>query len=202
MHTAQRWPWSTSRLMRSKRMGSLRPPNCLLKVAASSVMARSSCGRARSGMGGAGRRGATAVRPRGRGTAAGSILLPRAMKITRVTPHVLEAPITNAFYYSQGYYPSRTAVLLEVRTDDGLVGWGQAAGAPATLPVIVERQYAPLVVGKDPRDWRVLWHKLGGLRGGHYGVISGLEIAFLDLAGKAAWPPISPLLRRAGRQRG
>ena len=123
------------------------------------------------------------------------------MKITSVATHVLEAPIVDKFYYSQGYYPSRTCVLLEVRTDDGLVGWGQASGAPAVVPAMVERQYAPLVIGRDPRDWRALWYRIGGLRGGHYGVISGLEVALLDLAGKAAGQPVYRLLGGAVRDR-
>jgi D-galactarolactone cycloisomerase len=123
------------------------------------------------------------------------------MKITGIACHVLHAPITNAFYYSQGFYPGRDAVLVEVQTDEGLAGWGQASGAPATLPTILERQYAPIVLGRDPRDWKALWHRLGGLRGGHYGIISGLEIALLDLAGKAAGWPVYRLLGGAVRDR-
>src|SRR5829696_238008 len=102
------------------------------------------------------------------------------MKITGVVCHVLHAPIEAKFYYSQGYYPGRDAVLVEVRTDEGLTGWGQAAGAPAVTPLLVENGYAPLLLGKDPRDWQARWLELGGLRGGHFGIISGLEIALLD----------------------
>src|SRR5688572_15645638 len=105
------------------------------------------------------------------------------MKITGVRCHVLHAPIEAKFYYSQGYYPGRDAVMLEISTDEGLVGWGQASGAPALTPLTVEKMYAPRLIGKDPRDWAARWHELGGLRGGHFGIISGLEIALLDLAG-------------------
>jgi D-galactarolactone cycloisomerase len=123
------------------------------------------------------------------------------MKITGVVCHVLRATIANAFYYSQGYYPAREAVLVQVQTDAGLTGWGQAAGSPAALPAIVGRQYAPLLLGRDPRDWAAHWHRLGGLRGGHYGAISGLEMALLDLAGQAAELPVHRLLGGAVRQR-
>jgi D-galactarolactone cycloisomerase len=123
------------------------------------------------------------------------------MKITAITTHVLHASITNKFYYSQGYYPGRDAVLVEIRTDEGLTGWGQASGPPATTPVVIERQYAPRLIGKDPRNWGALWPALGGLRGGHYGVLSGLEIALLDLAGKAAGQPVHQLLGGAVRDR-
>lgn len=123
------------------------------------------------------------------------------MKITKIACHVLRAPITNSFYYSQGFYPARDAVLVEVHTDQGISGWGQCSGPPATTPLAVERQYAPLLAGKDPRDWQVLWHTIGGLRGGHYGIISGLEMALLDLAGKAAGLPVYKLLGGAFRDR-
>ena len=123
------------------------------------------------------------------------------MKITGVTCHVLHAPIEAKFYYSQGYYPGRDAVVLEVQTDEGLVGWGNASGGGAVVQAMVERQYAPLLVGQDPRDWGALWLKMGGLRGGHYGIISGLEIALLDLAGKAAGWPVYRLLGGAMRDR-
>lgn len=123
------------------------------------------------------------------------------MKITAIVCHVLHASIANTFYYSQGYYAARDAVLVEIRTDEGLAGWGQAAGAPATLPAMIDQQYAPLLLGRDPRDWHALWHQLGGLRGGHYGIISGLEIALLDLAGKAAGQPVYRLLGGALRDR-
>ena len=58
------------------------------------------------------------------------------MKIAAVRCHALRAPIEDAFYYSQGYYGARGAVLLEVRTDDGLSGWGDCAGDAALLPAL------------------------------------------------------------------
>ncbi|HEX2035215.1 MAG TPA: mandelate racemase/muconate lactonizing enzyme family protein [Chloroflexota bacterium] len=123
------------------------------------------------------------------------------MKITAVDCHVLRAPLVNPFYYSQGYYPSREAVLVELRTDQDLSGWGQCSGAGAALPAIIRSQYAPRLLGRDPGEWQALWHTLGGLRGAHYGALSGLEMALLDLAGKAAGRPIHRLLGGALRDR-
>ncbi len=123
------------------------------------------------------------------------------MKITQVVCYVLRADIERPFYYSQGFYSSREAILIEVRTDDGLSGWGEAFGTVDSVPVEVERRYAPLVVGKDPSKWGPLWLCLGGLRGGHFGIISGLEIAILDLAGKIVGQPVHTLLGGAVRDR-
>ena len=123
------------------------------------------------------------------------------MKITRVVTHALRAQLADPFAYSQGFYPHRDAVLVEVRTDQGLTGWGQCSGSVDVVPRAVERQYAPRLIGQDPRDWQRLWHLMGGLTGGHYGIISGLDIALLDLAGKAAGCPVSRLLGGAFRSR-
>jgi len=123
------------------------------------------------------------------------------MKITQIVTHALRARIQDSFYYSQGYYPHREAVLVELRTDEGLAGWGQCSGSVESAPQIIERQYAPRLIGQDPRDWQRLWYEMGGLTGGHYGIISGLEIALLDLAGKAAGWPVYKLLGGAFRDK-
>ena len=132
------------------------------------------------------------------------------MKITDVRCHVLRAPIQNTFFYSQGYYSARGAVLLEVVSDDGLSGWGDCAGDPALLPAYVAAHVAPRLAGKDPRDWQRLWHALGGLgvleganapAAVHYGALSGVQVALLDLAGKAAGLPVYRLLGGAFRDR-
>jgi len=123
------------------------------------------------------------------------------MKITQIVTHALRARIQDSFYYSQGYYLHREAVLVELRTDEGLAGWGQCSGSVESAPQIIERQYAPRLIGQDPRDWQRLWSEMGGLTGGHYGIISGLEIALLDLAGKAAGWPVYKLLGGAFRDK-
>jgi D-galactarolactone cycloisomerase len=123
------------------------------------------------------------------------------MRITGVATHFLRARLEHPFAYAQGHYPVREAVLVELRTDAGLSGWGECSGDPGAVTALVARRYAPLLAGSDPRDWQVLWHRLGGLGGGHLGVVSGLEMAALDVAGKAAGVPVHRLLGGAFRER-
>jgi D-galactarolactone cycloisomerase len=132
------------------------------------------------------------------------------VKITQVRCHVLRAPIRNTFHYSQGYYPARSAVLLEVVTDEGPSGWGDCAGDPATLPAYVAAHVAPRLEGQDPREWQKHWYALGGLGAitgmnapapVHYGALSGVQMALLDLTGKAAGQPVYQLLGGAFRDR-
>lgn len=93
-------------------------------------------------------------------------------------------------------------LLVRIDTDQGLSGWGEAFGyntIPATRAVL-ERQIAPLVIGRDARDIRGLnadlqktMHLFG--RGGPaMFAISGVDIALWDLAGKAAGLPLCQLL--------
>ena len=48
------------------------------------------------------------------------------MKITAIHAHVLRTPLDTPFAFSQGWVTERAAVIVEVVTDGGLVGWGEA----------------------------------------------------------------------------
>ncbi|MEM8550826.1 MAG: mandelate racemase/muconate lactonizing enzyme family protein [Pseudomonadota bacterium] len=125
------------------------------------------------------------------------------MKITSVTSHVLRYTLPEPLGYSQAMYAARTAHLVEVRTDAGLVGWGECFGpGPVALAnrTIVESVLAPALVGRDPLEREVLFHELyNGLRDhGQKGMplqaISGVDIALWDIAGKHFGVPLSTLL--------
>ena len=93
-------------------------------------------------------------------------------------------------------------VIVQIKTDDGLVGWGEAFGYGQHLAAtaIVNHTLRPLLIGRDPSDIRgivdTLQRKLHIF--GRYGVtifaISGVEIALWDLAGKRAGQPLYRLL--------
>ena len=47
------------------------------------------------------------------------------MIISRITTHILRAPIPErTFYSSQAAFPERNSLLVRVEADNGLVGWG------------------------------------------------------------------------------
>jgi L-alanine-DL-glutamate epimerase-like enolase superfamily enzyme len=48
------------------------------------------------------------------------------MKITQVRAHVLRSALEQPFAFSQGWVSSRGATLVEVQTDEGVTGWGEA----------------------------------------------------------------------------
>jgi D-galactarolactone cycloisomerase len=126
------------------------------------------------------------------------------VKITDIRAHVLRSPLEQPFAFSQGWVHSRGATLVEVTTDEGLVGWGEALcqglQPPEIAAAAVRHALAPLVIGADPLEPEVLWHRMYhhtrdcGQKGALIGAISALDIAFWDIAGKARGEPVARLL--------
>ena len=131
------------------------------------------------------------------------------MKITRITSHVLGYDLPERLGYSQQYYDKRTAHLDEVETDAGVTGWGECFG-PGNVALankaIVEQVIQPLVLGLDPIDRDVIWHKVynllrdHGQKGMPLQSLSGVDIALWDIAGKVAGLPLYALIGGAHRR--
>ena len=130
------------------------------------------------------------------------------MKITAVKSHVLAYDLPEELGYSQQYYAKRTAHLVEVQTDEGITGWGECFG-PGNIALankgIVEGVIQPLILGDDPLDRDVIWHKVYNLTRDHgqkgmpIQSLSGVDIALWDIAGKVAGLPIHKLIGGAHR---
>ena len=125
------------------------------------------------------------------------------MKIVEVISHVLQHELESELGYSQQYYNKRTAHLVEVRTDEGITGWGECFG-PGNVAIanksIVENVIQPLVIGMDPNDREVIWHRVynllrdHGQKGMPLQALSGVDIALWDIAGKVTGQPIYQLI--------
>jgi len=128
------------------------------------------------------------------------------MKITQVKCHQLQSKVEKPFTSSRGWlYSVRTAMLVEVITDDGIIGWGECYGPAAVTRTIVESLLAPRIIGRDPFDVEVIWEELYnrvkdyGLTGMTISGISGVDIALWDIIGKVYNKPIHKLLGGAFR---
>ena len=126
------------------------------------------------------------------------------MKITQVRAHVLRSALEQPFAFSQGWVSSRGATLVEVQTDEGITGWGEALcqglQPPEIAAAAIEHVLKGLVVEADPLQPEVLWHRMYhqtrdyGQKGALIGAISGIDIALWDIAGKARREPVAKLL--------
>jgi len=132
------------------------------------------------------------------------------VRITAIKSHVLQYDLEEELGYSQQYYAKRTAHLVEVQTDEGVTGWGECfGGGPVAFAnkTIVEQVIAPLIVGMDPQEREVIWHKVynllrdHGQKGMPIQALSGVDIALWDIAGKVCGLPVYKLLGGAFRDR-
>ncbi len=130
------------------------------------------------------------------------------MKITRIISHVLQYDMPEVLGYSQQYYDKRTTHLVEIQTDEGVTGWGECFG-PGNVAIanksIVEKVIQPMVLGMDPLDKDVIWHKVYNLLRDHgqsgmpIQALSGVDIALWDITGKISDLPLHKLVGGAHR---
>jgi D-galactarolactone cycloisomerase len=133
------------------------------------------------------------------------------VKIAEVRAHCIASALETPFAFSQGWVKRRGACIVEVRTDEGLTGWGEALcqglQPPQIAAAAIESALAPLLAGADPLQIEPLWQRMYmhtrdyGMKGALMAAISGVDIALWDLAGKILGQPVWRLLGGAHRER-
>ena len=132
------------------------------------------------------------------------------MRITEVRTTPLSLPYEKPYHWAQGVVNAATVVLVEVRTDEGLSGYGECVGTPSAEAVEAHlRLAAAHCIGESPfantRLMRIAYHALfqalGTCSAPRYGalVLAGLEMALWDLMGKATGRAVHELLGGALR---
>ena len=145
------------------------------------------------------------------------------MKITEVRTRVVEwegavAPLPPHFCTnpmdlvafgnaSMGNFAFHGWVLVELFTDSGLVGLGNAALSPRVTKTLIDSYLKPLLIGADPWDTEYLWQQMYrrtmafGRKGVAMTAISAVDIALWDLLGKDAKQPVYRLLGGRTKER-
>ena len=149
------------------------------------------------------------------------------MKITRVEATWLQVPIPEGRQHVSDFGRATTfdTALVRVETDAGITGVGEAkvsAGSPGDyhgVVAIINHEFAPGLIGADPRNITRIWENLYSGTRGHYAIarghvfpamgrrgvsisaISGIDIALWDILGKSLNVPVWQLLggRKAER---
>jgi L-alanine-DL-glutamate epimerase-like enolase superfamily enzyme len=120
------------------------------------------------------------------------------MKIISVNAYPLQYPEPH------DHNNLRYITLARVETDDGATGWGECISqfpeSAVAAKTVIERGYAPLLLGENPIDVERLWRKMLG-RVWWYGPqgiaafgISAVDMALWDLKGKALHLPVCQVL--------
>lgn len=90
--------------------------------------------------------------------------------------------------------------VVEVETDNGIVGLGNVALAPRIAKAIIDEYLTPLVIGQDPWDYEYINQRLyrathaWGRKGVGMAAISAIDIAIWDILGKSVNQPVFKLL--------
>jgi galactonate dehydratase len=128
------------------------------------------------------------------------------IRITDVIAHPLTQRLPQPTVTSWGKYTEVSIVLVEVRTDAGIIGVGEALArfSPKAYAELIETSLKPRLVGGNPADiqahWRTMRRALSGRAGGMlFEAIAGVDIALWDILGKVAGLPIYRLLGGMGR---
>jgi D-galactarolactone cycloisomerase len=125
--------------------------------------------------------------------------MPEAVKITSIGLHLVECLLPEPQGNASAFFDRRSALLVEVRTDEGIAGWGETWHSPPAAWTIIETMLASSVLGQDPLEHRRLWHAMHGnlgyeRQGPGLMALSAVDMALWDLRGRALRQPIARLL--------
>ena len=96
---------------------------------------------------------------------------------------------------------------VRIHTDTGLSGLGESYYLPRAVAAVIHDVYAPLLLGRDPRDIENHWNNLFalvnfcGAMGAEMRAISAVDVALWDLFGQIAGQPIYMMLGGRSRDR-
>ena len=128
------------------------------------------------------------------------------IKDIRLHQLTIEVGESRAFGNARGRYARRGSVVVEVVTDGGERGWGEAWGAAPAATLGYFETVKPLFIGRDVFDRNSAWHEI--LKNSYSlrvqnqltAVVRGINIALYDLAGKLTGLPVYKLLGAPDRE--
>lgn len=98
------------------------------------------------------------------------------------------------------------AILVQIRTDQGITGYGLGGGGGAAV-YIIENHLRDLLIGADARNVQLLWDQIFsstsfyGRKGVVIQALSGIDLALWDAAGQALNQPVWRMLGGAAREK-
>src|SRR5260370_24034478 len=98
------------------------------------------------------------------------------------------------------------AILVEIKTEQGLAGYGMGGGGGAAA-YIIEHHLGPLITGANALNVEAIWEQMYnatlfyGRKGVTIMAISGVDLALWDIRGKHAGQPVYKLLGGPNREK-
>ncbi len=123
-------------------------------------------------------------------------------RTTPLPPHFCTNPmdLLQLPQASMGTFTFHEWLIVEIFTDEGLAGIGNAALAPQVTKQTIDLYLKPLLINQNPWDIEFLWQHMYrktmafGRKGIGMAAISAVDIALWDLLGKSAKQPVYRLL--------
>ncbi|MEI7450851.1 MAG: mandelate racemase/muconate lactonizing enzyme family protein [Desulfomonile sp.] len=129
------------------------------------------------------------------------------MKVTEIKVYLLEKRLTSSMCISRGGFTIRNHAIVEVHTDEGISGLGEAVGSAQLAKATIDQHLGRLAYGLDPRnieevrkkllDSQVYFERMGSTVCG----ASAIEMACWDIKAKALGVPLYELLGGLSRDR-
>ena len=134
------------------------------------------------------------------------------MKITEINTTPLLIPYQKPFHWAQGVIDAAEVVLVEVKTDARVIGYGESIGSPSAVAIqALLQQAGSLCIGQDVFHYASLMRRVYQRLFAAHGtcsaprfsaqVLAGLEMALWDAMGKAVARPVHELLGGPVRDR-
>jgi len=128
------------------------------------------------------------------------------MRIVGIEPIVVDVPLREPVHGVHGITDVQRSVLVRVTTDEGMEGWGNVDPSPGYSAMSAEdvhgtvQRIAPALAGADPFNVRHALAVMDTHAAGRYEAIAAVEMALIDLKGRALGLPAHSLL--GGRVKG
>ena len=125
------------------------------------------------------------------------------MKIISIKAHQLAVPLVHPYVLSKEYgvYSTATPVIVEVVTDEGVVGYGESdpwplfTGDSAEVTMtIIEKHLGPMLIGADPTNINEIHRLMDAIIRNQHMTKAAIDMACYDIWGKSINAPIHKLL--------
>ena len=122
------------------------------------------------------------------------------MKITDIRIYRFDVPLRDVFQIATMSLTSALNVLIKIETNDGTVGWGEAApfhalvGETQGIDLAVARELKPLLMGKNPLELTHLIHAMDQFLPHNTTIKSAFDMALYDIAARVADLPLYAFL--------
>ena len=125
------------------------------------------------------------------------------MKITKIFVHPLRMPLVHPYVLSNAYgvLAASDQIYVEIKTDEGITGWGEAnpwAGFSGDIAesvvCVLKKLVGPGLIGKDPTNINAIHKVMDGMIAGNKMVKAAIDMACYDILGKSLGASVHKIL--------